>query len=100
MNRVMLFGQRFHKDDLMLPTEEYYRRRQKTGGAGRWLLFVVVVLAVVIAAIGAEVNAQELPSVGGAIQQEFTETVTLDDVKGGTYFLLTMSPERTFQRCT
>ncbi|WP_444926707.1 marine proteobacterial sortase target protein [Microbulbifer sp. TRSA002] len=83
MNRVTLFGQRFHKDDLMLSTEEYYRRRQKTGGVGRWLLFIVVVLAVVIAAIGAEVNAQELPPVSDAIQKEFTEVVTLDDVKGG-----------------
>ncbi|WP_157533341.1 marine proteobacterial sortase target protein [Microbulbifer variabilis] len=82
MNRVMLFGQRFHKDDLMLPTEEYYRRRQRSGGLGRWILFIVVVLAVVIAAIGAEVNAQELP---GEVDTDaaFLETVTLDEVKAG-----------------
>ncbi|MCO1333667.1 marine proteobacterial sortase target protein [Microbulbifer sp. OS29] len=83
MNRVMLFGQRFHKDDLMLPTEEYYRRRQKAGGAGRWLLFIVVVMAVVIAAIGAEVNAQELPGVSDVVQAEPAEVVTLDEVKAG-----------------
>jgi len=81
VNRVMLFGQRFHKDDLMLPRDEYYRRRQRKGGLGRWVLFVVVVLAVVVAAIGAEVSAQELSSKIGADQS--AEMITLDDVKAG-----------------
>lgn len=81
MNRVMLFGQRFHKDDLMLPREEYYRRRQRSGGLGRWVLFVVVVLAVVVAAIGAEVSAQEVSSKIDAGQA--AEMITLDDVKAG-----------------
>ncbi|MFS1523822.1 marine proteobacterial sortase target protein [Microbulbifer sp. 2304DJ12-6] len=83
MNRVILFGQRFHKDDLMLPTEEYYRRRQRSGGSGRWLLFIVVVLAVVIAAIGAEVHAQELPGDMGNDNDPSLEMVTLDEVKAG-----------------
>ncbi|WP_444932287.1 marine proteobacterial sortase target protein [Microbulbifer sp. SSSA002] len=83
MNRVTLFKPQFHKDDLMLPTEEYYRRRQKADGAGRWWCFVVVVLAVVVAAIGAEVNAQALPDAGDAPQLEPAETVTLNDIKGG-----------------
>ncbi|WP_444921090.1 marine proteobacterial sortase target protein [Microbulbifer sp. CnH-101-G] len=91
MNRVMLFGQRFHKDDLMLPTEEYYRRRQKTGGAGRWLLFVVVVLAVVIAAIGAEVSAQELTSSNADIT---SEPITLDDVQSGDLLFTGAEPGR------
>ncbi|MFA0811276.1 marine proteobacterial sortase target protein [Microbulbifer epialgicus] len=82
MNKVMLFGQRFHKDDLMLPTEEYYRRRQRSGGPGRWMLFIVVVLAVVIAAIGAEVNAQEL-SDRADVDAASLEMVTLDEVKAG-----------------
>ncbi|WP_226644792.1 marine proteobacterial sortase target protein [Microbulbifer variabilis] len=91
MNRVMLFGQRFHKDDLMLPTEEYYRRRQKTGGAGRWLLFFVVVLAVVIAAIGAEVSAQELVYENDTVT---AEPVTLDDVQAGDLLFTSADSDR------
>ncbi|USD22277.1 marine proteobacterial sortase target protein [Microbulbifer variabilis] len=91
MNRVMLFGQRFHKDDLMLPTEEYYRRRQKSGGTGRWLLFIVVVLAVVIAAIGAEVSAQALVSENDTAT---AEPVTLDDVQAGDLLFTGAEPGR------
>ncbi|GAB2879822.1 marine proteobacterial sortase target protein [Microbulbifer echini] len=80
---MILFGQRFHKDELMLPTEEYYRRRQKSGGVGRWLLFIVVVLAVVIAAIGAEVNAQALDDAADSGDEEAVEAITLGEVKAG-----------------